>query len=300
MPKTAATKPARLIAKYPPLPKTLTPYPVVANIDFAEGPIFDDAGNLYFVDYLVNGTIGRMSPDGTAEVWAHTGGRANGLKYDGDGHIVAADFGAKRVTRFNTRTREMEVLTADFRGRPYHGVNDVCLDLKGNVYFTDPGDNERKSIGGIYRINVDRKNRVTTVDQLDTGQPYPNGPAVHPDQKRLFVAMSGAQSIVCYDIAADGKVKNRRNVFEFPTWTVDGIQFDEHGRLWVARWEHGTMDVIDVDERKLLASYPMGGKQVTNLCWHGTSLYVTVASRHSIERLDVGCGGADIVPKWSR
>ena len=41
------------------LPETITPYPVVANIDFAEGPIFDDAGNLYFVNYLESGTLGQ-------------------------------------------------------------------------------------------------------------------------------------------------------------------------------------------------------------------------------------------------
>ena len=45
------------------LPESITPYPVVANIDFAEGPIFDDAGNLYFVNYLESGTLGRMAPE---------------------------------------------------------------------------------------------------------------------------------------------------------------------------------------------------------------------------------------------
>ena len=49
----------------PPLPEKITPYPVVANIDFAEGPIFDSHGNLYFVNYLRNGTLGKMTPDGT-------------------------------------------------------------------------------------------------------------------------------------------------------------------------------------------------------------------------------------------
>ena len=55
--------------------------------------------------------------------------------------------------------------------------------------------------------------------------------------------------------------------------------------------------MLDVDSGDLLASYPMGGDQVTNMCWWGTSLYVTVAGRNSIERLDVGVGPAEIVPK---
>ena len=72
--------------------------------------------------------------------------------------------------------------------------------------------------------------------------------------------------------------------------------FDEFNRLWVARWLHGTVAVVDVETGEQLADYPMGGDRVTNMCWWGESLYVTVAGRHSIERLDVGCRGAQIVP----
>jgi streptogramin lyase len=57
------------LAGPPPLPDKLTPYPVIANIEFAEGPIFDDHGNLYFVNYMERGTLGRMSPDGMVAVW---------------------------------------------------------------------------------------------------------------------------------------------------------------------------------------------------------------------------------------
>lgn len=279
------------------MPKTLTPYPVVANIDFAEGPIFDDAGNLYFVNYMVNGTLGRMSPDGTTEVWVHTGGKANGLKYDGKGHVVAADPGAKRVTRFDTRTRRMEVLTDGYEGQKYNGPNDVSMDLKGSVYFSDPGRSEGREFGGVYRIDFDADNNPTIVTRLIDEIPVPNGHAVHPDQKRFFLAVTGRNSIVSFDIADDGSLKNEQTVYQFPDATVDGIQFDEHNRLWVARWLHGTVAVLDVETGELLADYPMGGDRVTNMAWWGESIYITVAGRHSIERLDVGCRGADIVPR---
>ena len=78
-----------LAEKAPLLPKDLQPYPVVANIDFAEGPIFDSQGNLYFANYLRNGTIGRLAPDGTVSVWCETGGQVNGLKVDSSGFIIA-------------------------------------------------------------------------------------------------------------------------------------------------------------------------------------------------------------------
>ena len=219
----------------PPLPQTLTPHPVLANIDFAEGPIFDDAGNLYFVNYLGSGTIGRMTPDGTVSVWVHTGGRVNGLKYDGRGRIVAADHGGKRVTRFDVRTRAMNVLTDRFKDAPYQGPNDVCLDLIGNIYFSDPGLDDQNEFGPIYRIDVDSDLNPVGVRCLADKLPHPNGLAVHPDQQRFYVATSGTNSILAYELSKDGLLSNRRLVHQFPDPTVDGIQFDEHNRLWVAR-----------------------------------------------------------------
>ncbi len=281
----------------PPLSDTLTPHPVVANIEFAEGPAFDDAGNLYFVNYLETGTLGRMTPDGSVEVWVHTGGQVNGLKYDGKGHMVAADHGALRVTRFDTRTRRMEVLADGCEGAPFIGPNDVCMDLAGNVYMSDSGKDEAASNGAVYRIDMDSENQPSAVRRLDGGLSFPNGLAVHPDQKRFYLSTSGTNSIVAYDMAPDGSLSGTRVVHAFPDPTVDGMQFDEYGRLWAARWLHGTVDVVDSESGELLASYPMGGDRVTNLCWRGASLYVTVAGRHSIERLDAGVRGADIEPR---
>jgi len=210
------------VAAYPPLPSSLVPYPVVSNIAFTEGPIFDDRGDLYFMNYMELGTLGRFSSDGTVEVWTHTGGLVNGLKYDGRGHIVAADHMGDRVTRFNRQTKSMEVLTDGYEGTSYVSPNDIALNLKGDIYFSDSGRDESLANGGV--------------DRLGHEMPFPNGLAVQPDQKRLFLGTSGTNSIHSYDIAVDGTLTNNRIVHEFPNVSVDGMQFDENGRLWVARW----------------------------------------------------------------
>lgn len=278
------------------LPERLTPYPVVANIEFAEGPIFDQDGYLYFVNYRSRGMLGRMAPRGLVEAWIDTGGVVNGLKYDGNDGLICADHGAKRVTRIDTKRKLMQVLTDSFEGRPYLGPNDVCLDLAGNVYFSDPGIDSDPVPGAVYRIAMEGPEEPGTVTLVAGDLPYPNGLAVHPDQRRLFVATSRTNSIVAFDLDGDGNASNQRLVHEFPNATVDGMQFDEHGRLWVARWLNGTMDVLDIETGELVRSYPMGGDRVTNLCWWEDSVYVTVAGRHSIERLDAGVRGAEIVP----
>lgn len=280
----------------PELPTTLTPYPVVANIEFAEGPIFDDDGYLYFVNYGQRGKLGRLAPRGLVESWIDTGGVVNGLKYDGNRGLICADHDGQRITRIDIDKKLIEVLTDSFEGQPYMAPNDVCLDLKGNVFFTDPGTGADPQPGAVYRISMPEPDSPGVVTRIAEDLPYPNGLAVHPDQKRLFVAMSRTNSIVSYDLDADGNASNEQLVFQFPNPMVDGCQFDEHGRLWVARWVNGTMDVIDVEEGTLLRSYPMRGDRVTNLCWWEDSVYVTVAGSHSIERLDVGVRGANITP----
>jgi sugar lactone lactonase YvrE len=271
----------------PPLPERLEPYPVVAGIDFAEGPIFDAQGNLYFVNYLRNGTIGRRTPDGTIHVWCETGGQANGLKVDATGYVIAADYGGRRILRIPPDGKPIEVLTQNFEGEPYLGPNDVCLDRAGNIYFSDPtGSSKENPIGSIYRIALGGG-----VTRLDTGLAFPNGLAVSPDQTRLFVAESSTNRLLVYDFTRDGAATNQRVVMEFPTDTLDGMMFDECGRLWIARWTNRTVDVV-TEEGQLLKSYPAGGDQVTNLCWWETDLYVTVAGQHSIHRCAVGCRGA--------
>lgn len=282
----------------PPLPDSAEPHPVVADIAFAEGPIFDRAGNLYFVNYHALGTIGRRTPDGTVSVWVQTGGQANGLKVDAAGNIIAADYGGKRILRIHPHTREIEVLTDDCEGEPYRGPNDVCLDAAGNIYFSDPpGSSAENPIGAVYRIEVGEEGAVKHVARAADGLAFPNGLAVSADQRRLYLAESGTNRLLCYDIQSDGTLSHQRTVIEFPNPTLDGMMFDEAGRLWIARWTNGTVDVVDVETGELLKSYPAGGDQVTNLCWWEKSIYVTVAGQHSIHRMDVGVPGAEIIPR---
>lgn len=276
----------------PPIPTDATPYPVVADISFAEGPIFDARGNLYFVNYLRNGTIGIKTPDGTVRVLCETGGRANGLKIDAEGYIIAADYGGRRVLRISPDGTEVKVHASSCGGKPFLGLNDVCLDQVGYIYASQCENATKENpIGAVYRISPDGSEVILVAD----GIAYANGLAVSPDQKRLFVAESATNSVIAFDLQPDGTGTNRQTIYEFPDETVDGMMFDEYGRLWVARWTHGTVDVIS-QTGEFLGSLDAGGTQVTNLCWWDTQLYVTVAGRHSIHRFDVGCRAAPQIP----
>jgi gluconolactonase len=280
----------------PPLPAKVEPYAVVANIRFAEGPAFDSKGNLFFVNYIRNGTVGRMTPDGTVSVWIELPDVPQaqgkplkalpfGMKVDAQDRLIVADYSGRRLLRISPN-KKIETLADGFEGKPFNNPNDVCLDRAGNVYFTDPQSQDKNSVGVIYRYSAEG-----VLTRLHTGLQYPNGLDVAPGQDKLYVAETWTRSIVVFDLDKTGKLMNQQLLHQFKTPTVDGLSVDEAGRIWVARLNNKTVDVLS-PEGKLLASYPAGGDRVTNLAWHGKALYVTVAGQHSIFRLDVGIRGA--------
>ncbi len=279
------------------------------GFEFAEGPALDREGNLFVVNYRNNGTIGRIAVDGTAQVFcdlrtlAPAGERkpqANGLKLDRQGRLVASDAGAGRLLRIAADGKKVEVLAESYAGKPFDAINDVALDLAGNIYFTDPGNsNAENPTGSAYRYDI----QTGKVTQLDTGLAYPNGIAVTPDQKQLIINESARFRVNLYDLSADGVASNRRVLIDFPRKTEgairggdfmpDGMVFDARGRLYVAMWGGGVINVVEVPSGKLIRQYDAGGELATNCHFHGGYLYTTVASKEAVFRLKLNVEGFD-------
>jgi gluconolactonase len=283
------------------------------GFEFAEGPTLDAAGNLFVVNYRGLGKIGRIASDGTASVYCDlrqqtpVEGRlpqANGLKVDRQGRLIVADAGGGRVLRIEQpdpgKPPVVEVLADKFEGKPFSAPNDVALDLAGNVYFSDPGGSSAKRpIGSIYRYDANTRQ----LSRLDTNLAFPNGLAVTPDQKRLCLAESQQFRVLMYDLTPDGRATNRRTLIDFPRKTEghivggpfdpDGMIFDAAGRLYVAMWTGGVINVVDVPSGKLLRQYDAGGKKSTNCHFYGGYLYTTVAAKEAVFRLKLGVDGFD-------
>jgi gluconolactonase len=281
-----------------PLPDKVEPRLLLRGISFAEGPTFDSQGNLFFVNYKGNGNIGRRTPADEVDLWLKLPDPAPGpdgktlhafpfgLKADSQDRLIAADYGGRRLLRVSA-DKKVETLADSFEGRPFNNPNDVCLDRAGNIYFTDPQGPDKESVGAIYCYSAAGK-----LARLHTGLKYPNGLAVSSDQKCLYVAETWTRSVVAFELANDGTLSKQRLLYQFHSPTVDGLAVDEHGRIWVARLDNKTVDVLS-PTGKVLASYPVGGDRVTNLAWREKSLYVTVAGKvGAIYRLDVNVRGA--------
>lgn len=276
------------------------------GFEFAEGPAFDNAGNLYVVNYRGFGNIGRITREGQASVWCDLTKlapsedrkpQANGLKVDGEGWVIAADAGAGRLLRISPDAAKVDVLADRFQGTRFNSLNDVAIAGIG-IYFTDPGrSSEDNPVGSVYRFDV----RSRAVSQLATGLAYPNGLAVTPDGKHLCVGESRKFRVLIFDLKTDGGLANQRVLIDFPPqdrgairggrFDPDGMVFDDKGRLYVAMWTGGFINVVEVPSGELLRQYDAGGSKVTNCHFFEDSLFVTVAANEAVFRLKLGVQG---------
>jgi gluconolactonase len=292
-----------------PDPGKIKPVMYCTGFAFAEGPAIDREGNLYVVNYREWGTIGKITPGGAASVLVNLrkelpadGDKlpsCNGLKIDDDGNLIGAETGTSQIIRVSKDGKKVEVLAREVDGVRLNGLNDVALDQQGNIYFANPGQQN------VYRINQ----RDGAIDRLNREPIGSNGIGVTPNGKHLVTADSEGMRLMILDLV-DGQGQNQRELISFkPAGTPDtlapeekqklvdrvgvpdGFVFDEFGRLYVGMWTGKAVHAIEVPSGKLLATYPAGGSQATNVHFYNGDLYVTVAANEAVYKLPLGIRG---------
>jgi len=109
---------------------------IADHFEFTEGPAVDSRGNVYFTDQP-NNQILKWSVDGELEIFLTPSGRANGLYFDAEDNLYACADALGQLWKIDT-DKNIEVLLKDFQGTRLNGPNDLWVDPKGGVYFTDP------------------------------------------------------------------------------------------------------------------------------------------------------------------
>ncbi len=284
------------------------PLQLMGQVAFTEGPAWHPDGSVYFSD-VENNRIMRMDADGVIRVFRSPSGRANGLEFDRTGRLVACEGAREGGNRRITRTElngTITVLTDRFNGKRYNSPNDLTLDSLGNIYFTDPRYGDRTDvelfddkvnvIQGVYRISTNGD-----VSRIQTGEVgRPNGIAVSPDDRFLFVADNAnddhgfSRKLWRFELSASRDiVAGSGNVlFDWGTDRgPDGMAIDKQGRLYVAAGfnhpapPHETASkykagiyVIDSKDGTLLDMIPVPIDMVTNCAFGGPdrrTLYIT-------------------------
>jgi gluconolactonase len=205
---------------------------------FTEGGALAGDGTILFSD--IGDRIMRFDPaTGSVRIYRAPSGRANGLIFDPKGRLVAAEganAGGRRVS-ITERDGAVRTLADSYQGRRFNSPNDVAVDRRGRVYVSDPryvGDDPRElDFEAVFRIDPDG-----TVVRLDTTAAKPNGVAVSPDGKTLYVSDNGPQrrALLALDLDPDtGAVSAPRVLHDFGAGRgVDGMTVTRDGRIVAA------------------------------------------------------------------
>lgn len=203
------------------------------------------------------GHIWKYDPKtGKATIFRSPSGMSNGLKFDAEGNLIAAegaDYGGRRITKTNMKTGKTYILAGEFDHKPLNSPNDITIDEKGRIYFSDPRylghEPVEQPVQAVYRIDLDG-----SIHRIITDAGKPNGVCISPDQKTLYVVSNdnghtgigrldekkeltkkGSMTLMAYDLAPDGTAKFRKTLVDYaPQDGPDGLVCDKNGNLFVA------------------------------------------------------------------
>jgi len=222
---------------------------VAHGFRFTEGPVWSRDGYLLFSD-IPAGRIMKHSPDGVTEVYREASNGAAGNAFDAQGRLYSCETHARRITRTDKKGR-VEVLADKWDGKRLNAPNDIVVSKSGHAYFTDPAfgnqqDTRELDFYGVYHISP--KGQLSVIAK-PAGRP--NGIAVSPNGRVLYVANSDERNIRAYDLDRDGEGSSERVVVSKIDGIPDGIRAGEDGKLYVAA--------------KGILVYSPGGKLLTTI-----------------------------------
>lgn len=190
---------------------------------FSEGPLWTTENGWIFSDVAAN----MIYAEDRSVVRAPSGG-SNGLALDRSGHLLACEGVARRITRLED-DGTLTVLADAYSEKSLNSPNDLVVRSDGTIFFTDP-KSLRKDVeselgfSGVYAITPDGQVILLT-DEFK----YPNGIALSPDEKKLYVSDTTKATIRVFDLEGT-TIRDGR---EFCSVRIpDGMAIDASGRVW--------------------------------------------------------------------
>ena len=206
---------------------------VKAGLGRTEGPVAMQDGSM-----LVSGpnNIFKVDASDSVTTFIENANQTNGMGWDQQGRLISVQRGkGNEKVGVLYPADKVAALADNYQGKPFDALNDMALDKRGGVYFTDTQ--------GIYYLPPG--GRVTRIiDEV----PRPNGVVLSPDEKTLYVHNKDGVYMLAFDVAANGTISNRRNFARYksvripghkdPSWDedngADGMAVDSEGRVYAA------------------------------------------------------------------
>jgi len=205
---------------------------ISSQFKFTEGASVDKQGNVFFTDQP-NDKIWKYGIDGKLSLYMDKSGRANGTYFDKKGNLIVCADENNQIWSID-KNKKIKVLFSDYEGKKVNGPNDIWLDAKGGIYFTDPYYQRdywtRKSpeIQGqkVYYLPKGKKEAFIVTNDIIK----PNGIVGTPDGKFLYVADMNANKTYRYRIGADARLTDKQL---FLNQHSDGMTLDSNGNVYV-------------------------------------------------------------------
>ena len=289
-----------LKAAEPIIPRNATLEKLFEGITLTEGVAVAPDGMVYFSDITFShqavletgaihaGHIWKFDPASSKTTIFRSPSRmSNGIKFDSRGDMLiceGADHGGRRVIRTDMKTGMSYIIAHSYEGRRLNSPNDVTIDEKGRLYFSDPRYLGHEAIDqavmGVYRLDPDG-----TIHRIISDAGKPNGVCVSPDQKSLYVVSNdngataierlakdeeaegpvavaeslrkGNMALMAYDLHEDGTATFRETLVDYaPEDGPDGLVCDADGNLVVA---------VRAESRPGICFYSPKGKELAYL-----------------------------------
>lgn len=253
---------------------------------YTDGPAWSHEGYLIFSDTPSNRLM-KWVPGHEVEVFRADAHGPAGNAFDSQGRLYTCETRARRVTRTN-KEGVVETLAERWEGKRLNAPNDIAVSHNDHVYFTDPAfgyqqDHRELDFYGVFHLPP--KGPLKLVAKY-TGRP--NGIALSPNGRILYVVNSDERSVLAYDLDKAGDASGERVLISAIAGVPNGLRVDEKGDLFIAAKE--------------LAIYTPEGRPLDTLPLHalpsncafgeidGKSLFIT--ARESVYRARVPWKGA--------
>jgi gluconolactonase len=259
---------------------------------FLEGPVFDAAGRLYVTD-IPFGRIFRIDAQGEWEQVAQWDGEPNGAKFLSEHELLVTDY-RNGLMAVDVQSGAVRPYLERRNSERFKGVNDLVFDRGGNLYFTDQGQTGlHDPTGRLYRLRPSGQ-----LDLLLANVPSPNGVALSPDERVLFLAVTRGNQVWRVPLLDDGSVAKVSAFFtSYGPSGPDGLAVDASGRLLVANPGLGHVWVLNhrAEPEQVLRS--CAGSSLTNIAFGGPdrrTLYCTESVSGSVLRVTLDQPGLPI------
>ena len=271
---------------------------LATGMRFTEGPAANSKGDVYFICDPDCKIYRWCVTENQLSVFVEESAHANGTFFDKNDNLYVCEGGTGSVVRY-TPDGVRTVVANKFRNRHFNKPNDLWIDPKGGIYFTDPqyGNTFHIVQDGqhVYYILPDRS-RVIRVIETGEGRGFvkPNGIIGTTDGKLLYVADIDGQVVYRYDIQEDGTLTGKH---PFATgFAVDGMTIDERGNVYLTQWNLPApeFDIIVFSAAGEEIERIQVPERVTNVTFGGKdfkTLFITAGrSLYAIEMTVKGAG----------